>query len=1808
MESKLKVSIDGSQAAGDADKIKAALDKMSDAGSNASSIFNTLTNTLSKMGASTSTITSLNASLQVMGSAGAAAAQTLNAALNQVTANANAAAQAIGGGGGGGGGGGIVGALAAMGNAASGIGGFLRDIFSIEAIFGFAKTIFDVSNRLQGFISTMSVVTGSAITAREELNSLFLLANKWGADVDSLTSSYAKLSAAAKGTTLEGQGVKDIFEAITQASVALHLSTQDTGLVFFALQQMVSKGKVSMEELRKQMAERFPGAIQIAADSLGMTTDAMEKMIRKGELLAQDFLPKFAQGIKEAFGDAAVLASHSLLAEINRLKNAWEAFLLILAESGVIKAASETVQLLTTMLTGNNDIAQQVGESLTALIGYVNQFLSSLTPESVGSFFNQLIDLVNITITLFGQLVQAIIWTKDNLGFVGTAIGYAATAVGVFSRGVDALISLAETKNWATFMEWFNTPIGSSGAGISAVTKVLKLNENMGEVLTRLNTEKERGIAIDSKALKNAQNTLADSERAVGIKTKEISLTTQLNALTTERVQLQKIVNDGSVTDRERTTAITQLIAVNKDYAKVKAAADKEAEQMSKAAIKDLKQQWSATESLTKSLETQQYALTHTREEEELRAAAIAVSTIRNKADREAMFDRLSVIITTNSALRRQQEEEKAIQKIYEDHIGAYDKQIDAADKSLQKAKEENEQIGKSKSEIQNLKAARLETAIATLQATLATVESTNACTEEAEKIKTLIERLKELQAVEKDSANKFADFDFLKEANAANKKVADDFRKTADSIGDSLTDALLRGFEKGGSFAENFKTTLINMFKTMVLKPIIQPILTDIVSGFTSLLGLKPNPNGGGFTFGGGGGTDIGGFFGGPNKGGDSSIFDKLSSMFTKSFNNSVAGKYLSGSYDGNNDPNMGPIEGFKTGELLADGFKSAIQGAAIGSAVGGIAAQVFGNERNKSNIATGATIGGSIGMIFGPIGALIGAAIGALIGSFIKNGGGPKGGGYYASGDTRGISGVDSTGRWFTPSTQDKAVKEIVMATTQSYSQLLRNFGGTGHASFALGFDTDPKGTAPNRTHAGVFMGGRQIYDSQQSDLGKDPEVLKAALETESKKALIAALQASELPQYLAKILDGVNVGSLNAETADNILHVLTALDQLSDIFGGLSESMANMDQSAVEGLISAFGGFEDFAKSMAFLSDNFVSSAEKQTRAQKTLDTTFGELGIAVPKTHQAFLDLLASIDVTTVEGQNLYATISSLAPAFVVVNGTADQAAEAITHASEALDKLADKGQQFFDEKFLTDSEKSTSRIAGDWAMVQTAWTAVGGTLMELGLDHIPTTNKAFKDLIVQVKAQYGADSQLYKILIALSPSIWDLNGALEGTSQAVQTATDFFNNNFFNDATGLSQKIDVAWGIVHAAWTEMGGQLLELGYHSIPTTNAGFRDMIQNLRSMGMNELADKLILLAPVIFGLNGNIADLAKLSSGAADSVNALNAALERSQQAAAEAQSAFNTVWNSIEEIVNGSGGSFADKLALKMKLIPEQMAKIEQQIEDEMARGGIYSPLLYALKEMLSKLGVENDKAKKELERFTILSAKYGDAKAEQLVQLEEWYEAQQTALAGSTEALAALTIVFNEKWKGIIDGTKEGGEGVQDALEGILKSIREFIKGLLTSDLSPLTPRQKLDEARAQYEADLALAKGGDTEALGRLTSDADTYLKLARDFYASAPAYTEIFNSVVEALKAISNYNGTGPGTDVSIDPVKEAMPVGAKIASAADIDDLGTEITDSLGETIGALATVNDVNTAEIVRAIERKMDALIEAVGSSLK
>lgn len=204
------------------------------------------------------------------------------------------------------------------------------------------KEFIDANVQADTFERTMTLLTGSTEDAAAEFDYIKALAKTLGLELFSTADAYANLAAATKGTTLEGQATRDIFEAVASSMSSLNKSSAETEGALLAISQMVSKGTVSMEELRGQLGERLPGAFQVAADAMGTTTKGLIDMVSKGDLAADVFLPKFAAALKSAYGGVQEVETFS--AAWNRMQNAIEETFLVLGEAGGTSAATGTLE------------------------------------------------------------------------------------------------------------------------------------------------------------------------------------------------------------------------------------------------------------------------------------------------------------------------------------------------------------------------------------------------------------------------------------------------------------------------------------------------------------------------------------------------------------------------------------------------------------------------------------------------------------------------------------------------------------------------------------------------------------------------------------------------------------------------------------------------------------------------------------------------------------------------------------------------------------------------------------------------------------------------------------------------------------------------------------------------------------------------------------------------------------------------------------------------------------------------------------------------------------------------------------------------------------------------------------------------------------------------------------------------------------------------------------------------------------------------------------------------------------------------
>lgn len=269
------------------------------------------------------------------------------------------------------------------------------------AFYKFATAAVEVEKKLQNIEQTFTAVSGSSTIAQIQMKYLAEFADKAGVKFDDLAKNYAQITAASKGTVLEGERTQAIFEAITMAGAKLGLSGEEVKGTLVAIQQMMSKGRITAEELRQQLGDRFPGAVQIMASAAGVTTQALDKMMRQGDLNIS-MLIKFADEVKKRYNIDENTKIDTITAAENRLANA--RIRMIDSLDKVIGFTSAYTNVLNTLTSGINgastkaqDFVQkflQVGVALTSV------FASSIVLRGITAITGGIIGLASAVMSL----------------------------------------------------------------------------------------------------------------------------------------------------------------------------------------------------------------------------------------------------------------------------------------------------------------------------------------------------------------------------------------------------------------------------------------------------------------------------------------------------------------------------------------------------------------------------------------------------------------------------------------------------------------------------------------------------------------------------------------------------------------------------------------------------------------------------------------------------------------------------------------------------------------------------------------------------------------------------------------------------------------------------------------------------------------------------------------------------------------------------------------------------------------------------------------------------------------------------------------------------------------------------------------------------------------------------------------------------------------------------------------------------------------------------------------------------------------
>ncbi|MCW5597734.1 MAG: tape measure protein [Chitinophagaceae bacterium] len=370
--------------------------------------------------------------------------------------------------------------------------GIVAAYASLETVKSFANAALDI----QRFSNSLQVGLGSVQAANESMQFLRDSASELGLDLRSSAAQFSSLAAAAKGTALEGQATRDIFLGIAKASTALGLSTDQAGGALLAIQQIVSKGKVSLEELSGQLGERLPGALQIAARSMGMTTQELNKLVSTGNLTAEQLLPKLADELNRTFGTQAQAAAQGLQAQINRFNTALFDMQVAIGQTGLIDFLTRGIQLATQFF---NTAAEGI-RSLTAS-GDLERW-----GDNVSRIFAFILDSGRAVVTIFKAVGFGIATAAEQAASILTLNFSRAMELGSSFNQMMAQEFGSLTKNQDALNEQIRARrslAGATEATVNAVSKEVQAVNTATSSITKATATRKSQVSESQRFLES---------------------------------------------------------------------------------------------------------------------------------------------------------------------------------------------------------------------------------------------------------------------------------------------------------------------------------------------------------------------------------------------------------------------------------------------------------------------------------------------------------------------------------------------------------------------------------------------------------------------------------------------------------------------------------------------------------------------------------------------------------------------------------------------------------------------------------------------------------------------------------------------------------------------------------------------------------------------------------------------------------------------------------------------------------------------------------------------------------------------------------------------------------------------------------------------------------------------------------------------------------------------------------------------------------------------------------------------------------
>jgi hypothetical protein len=716
----------------------------------------------------------------------------------------------------------------------------------------------------------------------------------------------------------------------------------------------------------------------------------------------------------------------------------------------------------------------------------------------------------------------------------------------------------------------------------------------------------------------------------------------------------------------------------------------------------------------------------------------------------------------------------------------------------------------------------------------------------------------------------------------------------------------------------------------------------------------------------------------------------------------------------------------------------------------------------------------------------------------------------------------------------------------TLAAYAKLFADYGNQATNEFNKAFDSlldKARNSGYGKEQLSGYISTYTLFGSTAKDVG-------------------VSASAGALDNLASRFND---LATQSTQTANDVIDHAIADEKLTNISRSAAIEQLRLSGKLDEAAISA----ASFGKSLLDLQQTALAGIEFANRIATMFFTNLGSIGI--------------SFESLTGLGANLTATFGDVGKAASWLDGilktvySPKDYAIGSQNAAQASFNSAASGAGFgglniddFRKNFAV-GLREYFVLAGSANEQDKARAASLRTLMDAGANLI-TANKALDDALGKTGDQAASFADQLTALADKFKSVNDQFNAIGKSAQIVgidKIGADWAaaDKQVFEEFAKTDKS--AAW--IAIAEAQMGRNAIVAGeqlVRSFDTINAAFNDIGKtDLQKSADKIKADMLAANDAVIYAFTKTDqssawralaeAQIARNNAVAVEAGRALfgslfqefsNIGKSDTEKSASEISSWYQDVLKSVGDIALTYGVTNQQALDGINKIRDARVkALTDELIAADKVRQKAIADKGYSISDKILEL--TNVGALENIQRARALSALNS---------------------ANYDEQMAAVDTLFTLSMKGYDDQLTAINK-IKDASKSILDYVNKFKLG----NLSTLSPEAKLAEARAQYNTQLAAARAGDADALGKVADSFNAYAEAGNQYFASSKPYQDIINQ------------GLGDLSSLAISSVDPAQSTALNTANTVNqlktlqdyLGQISRQQTDTLHSDLGKIAT-----------------------------